>query len=165
MQELSEQRVRSILAARGDDPQQLVAALLDIQEASCRSFVDRTWAELTARVLGVPLTRVHEILTFYHMLATEPRGRHVIEICESAPCHFKGAGDLLSWFEEELGIRSGETSPDGLFTIERCSCMGLCDKSPAVRVGELSLGGLTREGVARLVAGLRGAGAGRGGGS
>ena len=156
MPELDEDRVRGILRGFNNDPQQLTAALLDIQEASGRSYVDRRWAELTSKTLKVPLTLVFEMLTFYSMFSTAPRGRHVIEVCRSAPCHFQEAGRVLGWLEEILGVRCGETTPDGLFTLERTSCVGACDSGPAVRVGDEVFGGLTREKAEALVMSLRG---------
>ncbi|MDR2199732.1 MAG: NAD(P)H-dependent oxidoreductase subunit E [Deltaproteobacteria bacterium] len=151
----SEERVLEILDSYGNDPQQLIAALLDIQEASGRNYVDRRAAELASARLKVPLTQVYEILTFYSMFATEPRGRCVIELCESAPCHFQEAERVLSWFENALDVKCGETDADGVFTLSRTSCVGACDGGPAARVGDEVFVNLTRDKVARLVKSLR----------
>jgi NADH-quinone oxidoreductase subunit E len=155
MQELTEPRVLEILRGYGNDPQQLIAALLDIQEASGRNYVDRRWAQLSSRSLNVPLTLVYEVLSFYSMFSTKPRGRHVIELCKSAPCHFQLADRALGWFEEALGIKCGGTTENGLFTLERTSCIGLCDRAPAVRVGDESFGDLTKEKVIALLTSYR----------
>jgi NADH-quinone oxidoreductase subunit E len=151
MQELTEPKVEAILASYNNDPQQLIAALLDIQEASGQNYVDRRFAVLTARALGVPLTLVYEILTFYSMFSTTPRGKYVIEVCRSASCHFQEAERLFSWFENDLGLKTGETSKDGLFTLIRTSCIGACDIGPAVRIGDEVFGNLTRDKVALLL--------------
>ncbi|MDR2405120.1 MAG: NAD(P)H-dependent oxidoreductase subunit E [Deltaproteobacteria bacterium] len=159
MQELTESRVKAILEGYGNDAQQLIAVLLDVQEASGKNFVERRWAELTAKTLGLPISTVYEIITFYSMFATAPRGCYVIELCKSAPCHFQEAERILTWFEDELGIKVGETTLDGLFTLTRCSCLGACDVGPAVRVGDSVYGTLTKEKVSALLRGLREEGA------
>jgi NADH:ubiquinone oxidoreductase subunit E len=155
MQELTEAKVKAILKIYNNDPQQLIAALLDVQEASGRHFVDRRWAELTARVMDVPISSVYEILTFYSMFSTEPRGRFVIELCKSAPCHFQSADRIEAFLEEELSIKVGETSADGLFTLTRCSCLGACDIGPALRIGDEIYGDLTKEKLSLLIEDLR----------
>ncbi|MDR2611447.1 MAG: NAD(P)H-dependent oxidoreductase subunit E [Deltaproteobacteria bacterium] len=136
MTELDDKSVLSIAEGYRNDPQQLIAALLDIQEASGRSYVDRRWAALAARAMGVPAARVHEILTFYGMFSTVPRGRHVVEVCESAPCLFTGAARLLAWLSELLGVGEGGTTGDGLFTLESAGCCGRCAAAPVVKVGD-----------------------------
>ncbi|MDR2476955.1 MAG: NAD(P)H-dependent oxidoreductase subunit E, partial [Treponema sp.] len=86
--ELTEEGVVRIMAGYGNDPQQLIAILLDIQAASGKNYVAQQWAELAARVLRLPLAKVYEVLTFYAMFSTKSRGEYLIEICHSTPCHF-----------------------------------------------------------------------------
>lgn len=139
----------------GNDPQQLIAILLDIQAASGRNYVDRKWAELASGVLEIPLSKIYDVLTFYAMFSIEPRGEYVIEICESASCHISKAQQLLQWFEAAAQIRLGQTSADGKITLTRTSCIGACDKGPAVKIGDAVFGSLTEEKVIELVNGCR----------
>jgi NADH-quinone oxidoreductase subunit E len=149
--ELTEERVLKIMEGYGNDPQQLIAVLLDIQAASGKNYVDQKWAELAARALDVPLSKIYDVLTFYAMFSTTPRGEFVIEICRSAPCHFTGAGELTHWFEEAAGIKMGETSADGKITLLHTSCVGSCGVGPVVKIGDCVFGNLTREKAAALV--------------
>jgi NADH-quinone oxidoreductase subunit E len=158
--ELSEGAVLEIMARYGNDPQQLIAVLLDIQAASGRNYVDRQWAQLVAERLDVPLTKVYDVLTFYAMFSTQPRGACLIEICESAPCRF-GSGapigaalraqKLEGWFETAAGIKIGETSADGKITLARTSCVGACDIGPVAKIGDEVFGNLDEEKVKELV--------------
>ncbi|MDR3153588.1 MAG: NAD(P)H-dependent oxidoreductase subunit E [Deltaproteobacteria bacterium] len=136
MPEPDEKTALAILEGYRFDPQQIIAALLDIQEASGRSYVDPLWARLAARKMGVPVAAVYEILTFYSMFSLEPRGRRLVEVCRSAPCLFTGADDLLASLSGLLGVGAGETTPDGLFTLSVCGCVGRCAGSPVVKIGE-----------------------------
>jgi NADH-quinone oxidoreductase subunit E len=151
MQSLSKNRVEKIIESYGNDPQQLVAILLDIQAASEKNYVEKQWAELASTILNVPLSKIFDVLTFYTMLSTEPRGEYVLEICKSTPCHFTGGKDTVRWFEEAAGIKMNETTADGKITLVYSSCFGACDIAPAVKIGDDVFGNLTVEKVKALV--------------
>jgi NADH-quinone oxidoreductase subunit E len=153
---LTEDAVLKIMDNYGNDPQQLIAVLLDIQAASGRNYVDRQWAQLASGHLDVPLSKVYDILTFYSMFSTEPRGEYLIEICQSTPCHFGSAAQraqkLVDWFETAAGIRVGETSADGKITLARTSCVGACEIGPVAKIGDDVFGNLDEEKVKTIVA-------------
>jgi NADH-quinone oxidoreductase subunit E len=151
MQELTEKGVLEIMESYGNDPQQLIAILLDIQTASNRNYVEQRWVELTSSVLNIPLSKIFEVLTFYAMFSTKERGEFVIEICRSTPCHFTRAEEIKRWFEKAAGISIGETTKDGKISLYRTSCVGSCDTGPAVKIGEHVFGNLTEEKVKTLV--------------
>jgi NADH-quinone oxidoreductase subunit E len=140
IQELTENTVLQITTRYGNDPQQLIAVLLDIQAASGRNYVDKKWAVLVSKVLNVPLSKIYDVLTFYAMFSTAPRGEFVIEICQSAPCRFGGCrGDtkeVTCWFEAAAGIKVGETGGDGKISLAYTSCVGACDAGPVVKIGD-----------------------------
>ena len=152
---LDEKAVLEILKTYDNDPQQLIAVLLDIQAASGKHYVDKQWAQLVSERLDVPLTKIYDVLTFYAMFSTEPRGACLIEICESAPCRFGGAGlraqQLVGWFEAAAGIKIGETSADGKITLARTSCVGACDIGPVAKIGDDVFGNLDEGKVKELV--------------
>lgn len=154
--ELKKEQVLEIIQKKGKEKEQILSILLEIQKASGKNYVDRTWARLVADELGVPLTKVYDVLTFYAMYSTEPRGKHVIEICKSAPCHVAKASAVVQMFEEALGIKMGETTADQLFTLQYTSCIGACDIAPAVKIGEKVYGHLTKEKVAEIINSFRG---------
>jgi len=155
MHELTKNDVLEIMASYENDPQQLIAVLLDIQAASGKNYVEQKWAELASSVLNVPLSKVYELLTFYAMFSTEERGRFVIELCKSNPCHFSKAGDLARWFEDAAGIKIGETTKDGMITLSQTSCIGACDIGPAAKIGDHVFGNLTENKVQALVKSCR----------
>jgi NADH-quinone oxidoreductase subunit E len=136
---------------RAAAPQQLIAVLLDIQAASGRNYVDQQWALLVSRVLAVPLSKIFDVLTFYAMFSTVPRGEYLIEICQSTPCHFSKAEEIVGWFEAAAGIKTGQTTPDGKITLARTSCVGACETGPAAKIGDDVFGNLGEEKVKALV--------------
>ena len=152
---LSESAVLEIMARYDNDPQQLIAVLLDIQSADGRNYVEKQWAKLVSERLDVPLTKVYDVLTFYAMFSVEPRGACLIEICESAPCRF-GSAELRAkqvegWFETAVGIKIGQTSADGKITLARTSCVGACDIGPVAKIGDDVIGNLDEGKVKDLV--------------
>ncbi|MDR0584139.1 MAG: NAD(P)H-dependent oxidoreductase subunit E [Treponema sp.] len=151
MRELTENDVLEIMKHYGNEPQQLIAVLLDIQAASGRNYVDQKWAALVSDALDLSLSKIYDVLTFYAMFSIKPRGKYVIEICQSTPCHFTGAEEVVKWFEAAAGIKTGETSVDGRITLSRTSCLGACDIGPAVKIGDEVFGGLTEEKAKALV--------------
>jgi len=151
MKELTDDRVLEIMKSYGNDPQQLIAVLLDIQAESGKNYVDQKWAELTSKTLNVPLSKIYDVLTFYAMFSMKNRGEYVIEICGSTPCHFTKAEKLVQWFETAAGIKTGETTADGKITLWRTSCIGACDTGPAAKIGDNVFGNLTEEKVKSLV--------------
>ncbi|MDZ7374797.1 MAG: NADH-quinone oxidoreductase subunit NuoE [candidate division KSB1 bacterium] len=92
---------------------------------------------------GLPLSKIYGVATFYTLLTTRPKGRYRIFFCKNAPCHVRGARRVLEAIVEYLGVQPGETTPDGLFTLELTSCLGLCAVAPAMMVGDDVYGNLT----------------------
>jgi NADH-quinone oxidoreductase subunit E len=151
MKELTKEQVLNILDYYKNDPQQLIAILLDIQEASGNNCVERQWAELASDALNVPMSKIYDVLTFYAMFGTEPRGEYVIEICRSTPCYFNHTQEVVEWFEDAVGVKIGESTEDGKFTLMFTNCVGACDISPVAMIGDDVFGNLTREKVNTLV--------------
>lgn len=89
-----------------------------------------------AEGLNVPLSEVYGVVTFYSLFTTEPIGKYKISICLGTACYVKGAGQLLNEFEKELGIKVGETTEDGLFTLEGCRCIGACGLAPVLTIND-----------------------------
>jgi len=151
MQNLSKEQVLKIMERYGNDPQQLITVLLDIQTASGKNCVEKQWAELAAEILNIPLSKIYDVLTFYAMFSTEPRGEFVIEICRSTPCFFTKTKDVVRWFEAAAGIKMSETTADGRLSLFYTSCVGACDIGPVAKIGDDVFGNLTEEKVKKLV--------------
>jgi len=151
MQDLSRNQVLRMMEHYGNDPQQLIAILLDIQAASGKNFVEQKWAELAAEVLKVPLSKIYDVLTFYSMFGTTARGEFIVEICRSTPCFFNRLQEVVRWFEEAAGVKMGETTEDGKLSLLYTSCVGACDIGPVAKIGDDVFGSLTFEKVKTLV--------------
>ncbi len=87
-----------------------------------------------ARVFKVSAAEAFGVASFYSMFSTAARGKNVIRLCESAPCHVAGAAEVVAALEKELGIRMGESTQDGLFTLEFTECVGQCQATPVITV-------------------------------
>jgi NADH-quinone oxidoreductase subunit E len=151
MHGLTKEQVLKIMENYENDPQQLIAILLDIQEASGKNFVEKQWAQLASDILKVPLSKIFDVLTFYAMFSTQPRGEYVVEICRSTPCFFTRSEDVVRWFEDAIGIKMGETTEDGKLSLCYTSCVGACDIGPVAVIGDDVFGNLNEEKVKTLV--------------
>jgi len=87
-----------------------------------------------ARVFNVPAAEAYGVASFYSMFSTEARGKNVIRLCESAPCHVAGAAEVIAALEKELGIKMGESTQDGQFALEFTECVGQCQATPVITV-------------------------------
>ncbi|MBN2243368.1 MAG: NAD(P)H-dependent oxidoreductase subunit E [Acidobacteria bacterium] len=105
----------------------------------------------TARSMNLSPGDVYGVATFYSFLSTRPTGENVIRVCKSLPCYLKNSRKILECIEETLGIRPGETTPDGTFSLELASCIGACDRAPAMLVNGDVHGGLTPRKIAKIL--------------
>lgn len=89
-----------------------------------------------ARIFKIPESKAYGVATFYAHFSVKKRGTYIIRMCESAPCHVAGADRVLKALEDYLGIKAGETTPDGKFTLELCECIGQCQATPVITINE-----------------------------
>jgi NADH-quinone oxidoreductase subunit E len=108
-----------------------------------------------AEQLGIPVVDVYAAATFYRSFPLKPTGKHVIKVCKSVPCYLKHNQLVIDAVERELGIADGETSHDGLFSLQMANCIGACDKAPAMMIDNTVFGDLTPERVAEILTGYR----------
>jgi len=90
--------------------------------------------QMVADVLGVSLMHVREVVTFYTMFREQPCGKYLMEVCTNASCMLNGANELVRHMCDKLGIKVGETTPDGLFTVTEVECAGACGGAPVVQI-------------------------------
>ena len=126
--------VQSAIARHGLTPEVLIPILAEVNRELGYLPVDAL-TEIS-RLLRLPQSQVLAVTSFYHMLSTKPRGKHVIQLCESAPCHVMGGHRLERALQEELGLEPGQTSPDGQWTLLMISCPGVCGVGPVMIVDE-----------------------------
>lgn len=100
--------------------------------------------------LGLPLSHVYGVVTFYNFFTMVPRGKHQVMVCRGTGCHVRGSGQILTALEKELGVREGETTKDGLFSLTTARCIGACALAPALSVGDDVYGKLTTDRVPHL---------------
>jgi NADH:ubiquinone oxidoreductase subunit E len=96
--------------------------------------------------------RLYGLASFYHMLSMEKTGRHVVQFCESAPCHVQGGRELWKAIQQELDLKAGETDPAGRFTLKTVSCLGICGVGPVLLVDDDFYGNVTPEQLADIFA-------------
>lgn len=104
-----------------------------------------------AEKLNIPLSEIYGVVSFYSLFTTKPRGKYVISVCLGTACYVKGSGRIMENFKKELGIKIGETTADGMFTLEGCRCIGACGLAPVLTVNDQVHGRLTEDDVSRIV--------------
>jgi NADH:ubiquinone oxidoreductase subunit E len=145
-----EKKIAAIAERYHKEPHQLMRILLDIQKVASNA-IPREVAVVVSRVTGIPEAKLYGFISFYAMISPKPRGKHVIRMCESAPCHVTGAAAVMESIIKTLGIQPGETSADGRFTLEYCQCLGVCESSPAILVNDTIYKNLTPGRAATLM--------------
>ncbi len=115
------------------------------------NFLPESVLDEVAHLMEVPPAQLHGFVTFYTMLSTEPRGRHVIRVCTSGPCHVSGAPVIMTELKRLLGVDLGETTSDGMFTLEGSSCLGICGVSPAFMIDDDAYGNLAPENLTAIL--------------
>lgn len=123
---------QEILAKYADMPGGMIEAFHAIQDEL--SYLPEEAIIQAAQVFGKPVAQAYGVATFYSMFSIKPRGKNVIRICESAPCHVAGAAEVVAALEKELGISMGSSTADGLFALEFTECVGQCQGTPVITI-------------------------------
>lgn len=113
---------------------QLIAILHKVQDHF--GYLSPKTMDAVAYLMGVPAAKISGVASFYHYFRLKPCGKFVISICLGTACYVKGAEAVLNKFSEELGIKEGEMTSDGLFTLEISRCLGTCALAPVVKIGD-----------------------------
>jgi NADH:ubiquinone oxidoreductase subunit E len=126
------EKTRSLVEKHNSEKKALISILQDIQ--SEYRYLPRESLELVAEMLGVPLVDVVGVATFYRAFSLKPRGKHMATVCLGTACHVRGGPKILEEFERRLDVKSGETTADGLWSLETVACLGCCAIGPVVVV-------------------------------
>jgi NADH-quinone oxidoreductase subunit E len=110
----------------------LIQLLLDIQGEF--NWIPREAVRTVSDKLQIPISQIYRVASFYKAMSLTPRGRHVINVCMGTACHVRGATRLIDKLEEDLEIKTGETTEDNRFTLERVNCLGCCALGPVMLV-------------------------------
>ncbi|EOD00049.1 complex I 24 kDa subunit family protein [Caldisalinibacter kiritimatiensis] len=147
--------ISEIVDRIGNTPDKLLEVLIQTQQKSKQNYVTESELRTISKLLDVPFSKVYGVATFYSMLSVKKRGNYVIQICNSGPCYINGAGDLVSFIEELLDIKMGEITNDGVFSLEYTSCIGACDKGPAIKINDKVYGNLNKTKIVEIIDKLR----------
>lgn len=107
--------------------------------------------DYVAGLLKLDPIEVYEVATFYSMFNLKPVGKHMFEVCQTGPCMLNGSDDIVKYIYDKLGIKPGETTADGLFTLKTVECLGACGYAPMMQLGEHYREHLTKEKVDAIV--------------
>lgn len=133
--------VRAAVQKHGATKEELIPILTDVNRAL--GYLPAEALEEISRLMRLPKSQLFSVATFYRMLSTEKLGRHVIQFCESAPCHVVGGRQVFDALQDALDLEPGQTSPDGKWTLVTVSCLGVCGIGPVVVIDDDMYGNVT----------------------
>jgi NADH-quinone oxidoreductase subunit E len=140
-----------------EQKQSAVMACLAIVQQE-QGFVSKQSEEDIAQYLGMPTIAVHEVTTFYNMYNQKQIGKYKLNVCTNLPCQLRDGLKALRHLEQRLGIAMGETTPDGLFTLQQSECLGACADSPVMLVNDRTMCSfMSNDKLDQLIEGLKGA--------
>ncbi|MDR3709519.1 MAG: NAD(P)H-dependent oxidoreductase subunit E [Capsulimonadaceae bacterium] len=116
------------------------------------SYVPRDISFEVAKRLNVPLARIYEVITFYNYFKLEAPGKNIVSVCLGTACYLKGAPKLIDEIEKQIGVKPGETTPDGQFHVQAVRCLGCCGLAPVITVGQKVYSAVKPEQVAGILA-------------
>jgi NADH-quinone oxidoreductase subunit E len=145
--------VDEILSHYEGQPGALIPVLQHTQEAY--GYLSRPAMAIIAAKLRMPAARVYGVATFYAQFHLKPRGKNIIRVCLGTACHVRGGERIAEQLGESLGVVPGETTTDGLFTLEKVACLGACGLAPAMVVNAATYGRLTPKTALDIIARYR----------
>ena len=140
----------AILAKYAGKQGVLIPVMQDVQ--NLYNYLPKAALEYVSEKLGIPLAEIYGVVTFYSLFHLNPRGKYIIRCCQGTACHVRGGASILNALEAQLGIKPGETTTDGRFTLETVACLGACGLAPVMQIDEDTHGRMTPEKVAKVLA-------------
>lgn len=126
------QIIKEIIESRKNMKTPLMMILSDVQNKF--GYIDIEVQQIIADALKIPVSEVYGVVTFYSYFSLKPKGKYVIGICFGTACYVKGAQSIIEAFSNKLGIKEGQTTEDGMFTIDVLRCIGACGLAPVISV-------------------------------
>src|SRR6478672_9644158 len=130
------------------------SALLPVLHLAQQEFggwLDVSTMDYVAELLQLQPIEVYEVATFYSMYNLKPVGKYMFEVCQTEPCMLNGSDDIIAYIEEKLGIKPGETTSDGMFSLKTVECLGACGYAPMMQLGKYYREHLTEEKVDAII--------------
>ena len=119
--------------------------VLHLAQAEFGGWLSPETMDYVADILKLKPIEVYEVASFYTMYNLRPVGKCLLEVCRTGPCMLRGSDDIIEYLENKLGIKEGETTPDGMFTLKTVECLASCGTAPMMQVGEHYIENLTNE--------------------
>lgn len=132
LNEKAQAQIISICDRYKDEKTPLMMILSDIQTEF--GYIPLEVQELVSEQTGIPVAEIYGVVTFYSFFSLEPKGKYIIGCCLGTACYVNGAQQIIDKFSEILGIKAGQTTKDGLFTLDALRCLGACSIAPAVSI-------------------------------
>lgn len=132
LQAAAEKQIMEIISRYKDERTPLMMILSDIQKEF--GYIPLEVQELVSEQIGIPVAEIYGVVTFYSFFSLNPKGKYVIGVCLGTACYVKGSQQVIDKFSEILKIKAGETSEDGLFTLDALRCIGACGIAPALTI-------------------------------
>lgn len=142
--------VQKAVEKHGTAREEIIPILTDVNRAL--GFLPVEALNEISRLTRVPRSQLFSVATFYRMLSTEKMGRHVVQFCESAPCHVVGGRQVWQALQDALQLEAGQTSLDEKWTLVTVSCLGVCGVGPVMMVDDEMYGNVTPEQVTEILA-------------
>jgi len=149
-------KIEEILEKYENNKNNILGILLEVQAIAPQQYISADIAKFVSKNLGISLSRTYDVITFYSALSDKPRGQYVIQICNSTACMVNKYETLKDVLEQQLEIKVGETTNDGVFTLMYSPCFGACDVSPAFRIGDEIFGELSKKKIKDIIHDYRG---------
>lgn len=147
-----QKKVQEIIARYPEGKQKsALLPLLHLAQEEFGGWLSTEAMDYVASILNIKPIEVYEVATFYTMFNTKPVGKYVLEVCQTGPCMLSGSDNIIAYIEEKLGIKPGETTPDGLFTLKPAECLGACGYAPMLQLGKHYREHLTKEKIDALI--------------
>jgi len=132
-----------------------VIPVLHLAQQEFGGWLSTETMDYDASVLNLKPIEVYEVATFYSMYNLKPVGKYMFEVCQTGPCMLNGSDDIVKYIYEKLGIKPGETTSDGMFTLKTVECLGACGYAPMMQMGKNYREHLTKEKVDAIIAECR----------
>ena len=142
--------IKDVCKSFGNKPGEVINVLHKVQ--GVYGYLPAEVQELVAKELGIPVSRVYGIVSFYSFFTMTPKGEHPISVCLGTACYVRGAEKVLDELKRQLGIGVGEVTPDGKFSLTCLRCVGACGLAPVIEVGDKVYGRMTPDRVKDVLA-------------
>ncbi|MBQ0067809.1 MAG: NADH-quinone oxidoreductase subunit NuoE [Phascolarctobacterium sp.] len=139
--EIDYRQVDGILAKYAKDKGTLIPIMQEVQ--NLYNYLPKAVLEYISQKTEIPLSEIYGVATFYSLFHLNPRGKYIIRCCQGTACHVRGGAGILDALEAQLGIKAGETTADGRFTLETVACLGACGLAPVMQIDEDTHGRMT----------------------